>query len=156
MANGLEIITLKQRVLSEIVNNDAIVKLIDDRYIGEGDLLINKNFFQFLHVPETEEETKTYICCEIDIPGLNPFNDTFRMVEINIWVISHQDILVTPLGTRTDIIGWEIEKMFNGNDSLGIGEAELISNTEDSLDNKHRFRRLSFSVKDLNKVFCDV
>ncbi|MEG1502111.1 MAG: hypothetical protein RR370_01840 [Synergistaceae bacterium] len=156
MAEGLEIITLKQKVFSDIVKQDSIIRLIDENFIGEGDCLINKNFFQFFRVPETEEETRSYICCEINIPNLNFKNDTFREVIINIWVISHQDNLVTPQGTRIDLLGWEIEKLFNGSESLGIGEAKLVSNMEDSLDLKHRFRRLQFSVSELNRSLCNV
>lgn len=156
MANGLEIITLKQRVFSDIVKQDSIICLVDEAFIGKGDELINHNFFQFFRVPETEEETKTYICCEINVPNLNTKNDTFREVVINIWIISHQDILVTPYGTRIDLLGWEVEKLFNDNESMGIGKATLLSNTEDSLDLKHRFRRIQFSVKDLNRSLCDV
>ena len=155
MANGLEIITLKQRVFSDIVQQDSIIRLVDDRFLGKGDELINQNFFQFFRVPDTEEETKTYICCEINVPNLNFKNDTLREVGINIWAISHQDILTTPRGTRIDLLGWEIEKLFNDNETMGIGKVTLLSNTEDSLDFKHRFRRIQFSVKDLNRSLCD-
>ena len=58
MANGLEIITLKQRVFSDIVQQDSIIRLVDDRFLGKGDELINQNFFQFFRVPDTEEERK--------------------------------------------------------------------------------------------------
>lgn len=138
--------------MSMLINDDEIVRLIDNKDIENTEDLINNNIFYFVRVPDAPEEEKTYICIEVDIPdSFNMRNNILRELKITIYIITHERLMATPLGTRTDLIAAEIDKILTTQRVIGKSEMKLLSNEANGLGVKHRCRIIAFTVQDLAK-----
>lgn len=150
MANSFEITRYKQQIMSMFINNDEIVRLIDNKEVENTEDLINENIYYFLRVPEAPEEEKTYICIEVDIPDAQAtYNKLMRELVITIYIITHERLMPTPLGTRTDLISAEIDKILTSQDVIGKSKMELLSNNANGIGVKHRCRIMTFTVQDV-------
>lgn len=150
MANSFEITRYKQQIMSMFINNDEIVRLIDNKEVENTEDLINENIYYFLRVPEAPEEEKTYICIEVDIPDAQAtYNKLMRELVVTIYIITHERLMPTPLGTRTDLISAEIDKILTSQDVIGKSKMELLSNNANGIGVKHRCRIMTFTVQDI-------
>lgn len=155
MANSQEIVRYKQQLTSLIINNAAIVKLINEPEITNPEDLIYHNIYDFVRVPETIDEEKTYICIKVDVPQVYRSSFLFKQLIISIYIISHQKQMITEYGgTRIDLISALLDKMLNGRRDIGKKKLELISNIEDSVGSKHRCRIMKFKAEDINNSKC--
>lgn len=155
MANSQEIVRYKQQLTSLIINNAAIVKLINEPEITNPEDLIYHNIYDFVRVPETIDEEKTYICIKVDVPQVYRSSFLFKQLIISIYIISHQKQMITEYGgTRIDLISALLDKMLNGRRDIGKKKLELISNIEDSMGSKHRCRIMKFKAEDINNSKC--
>lgn len=155
MANSQEIVRYKQQLTSLIINNEAIVKLINEPEITNPEDLIYHNIYDFVRVPETIDEEKTYICIKVDVPQVYRSSFLFKQLIISIYIISHQKQMITEYGgTRIDLISALLDKMLNGRKDIGKKKLELISNIEDSVGSKHRCRIMKFKAEDINNSKC--
>lgn len=149
MANSFEIIRYKQQIMSMFINNDEIIHLIDAKDCENTEELINENIFYFLRVPEAPEEEKTYICIEVDIPNTSSvYNNLMRELVITIYIITHENLMATPSGTRTDLLSAEIDKLLSSQRIIGKTKMELLTNTANGIGVKHRCRIMTFTVQD--------
>lgn len=166
--NSQEIINYKRSILSQIINNENIVKAINAKNSAgeslEPDELLYENVFPFAFIPDVIEEAKSYITIEVSMPSVSTVNYFFRDVLVIITVICHQNIMQMkseePLGstgaTRADFIAVELDKLFHKNVKIGGQfEMELVSNVEGAIDPYHRCRILRFNTKAPNKSLCD-
>lgn len=145
----------KQQLISLFVNNEKIVKLINEKDISNPEDLIYHNFFNFIRVPETIDEERNYICVKIDVPEVYTSSLFFKQIIITIYVVSHQKQMVTEFGgARPDLIAEQIEEILI--DYEGIGKKKLveISNVEKDLGDRHRCRILKFKAEDMSKSRC--
>ena len=155
MANSSEIIRYKQQLTSLVINNEAIVKLINEQDIDNPEDLIYHNVYDFVRIPETIDEERTYICFKVDVPEVYRSSFLFKQLIITVYVISHQKQMITEYGgTRIDLIGALIDKMLNGRRDIGKKKLELISNIEDGVGSKHRCRILKFKAEDIDNGKC--
>lgn len=155
MANSFEIIRYKQQIMSMFINNEEIVKLIDNKEIETTEDLINDNIYFYLRVPDPPEEEKTYICIEVDIPDAQAlYNDIMRELVVTIYIITHERLMPTPSGTRTDLLSAEIDKLLTSQKVIGKSEMKLLSNNANGIGVKHRCRIMTFTVHDVSKG-CD-
>ena len=156
MANSYEIIQYKQKAMSLIVNNEAIIDLIDEKDAEYPDDLINTNLFSYLRVPTTEQEAKTYILLTVDVPTNRSQNNLLKNVVFTVFVVSHQEKMYVPrrAGNRVDLLAHEIDKLFNGSDVFGIGELKLVSNTEGFVGQNYPSRTIKFTVEDFDNKRC--
>lgn len=155
MANSQEIIRYKQQLTSLIINNAAVVKLINEPEITNPEDLIYHNIYDFVRIPETIDEEKTYICIKVDVPQVYRSSFLFKQLIISIYIISHQKQMITEYGgTRIDLISALLDKMLNGRRDIGKKKLELISNIEDSVGSKHRCRIMKFKAEDINNSKC--
>lgn len=158
MANSREIMRYKQQILSLIINNEDIVRLIDNKKVQsveDSEELINENVFNFIRVPEAPEEEKTYICVEVDIPTTQTTrNNLLKDLIIIIYIITHERLMPTSEGARTDCISSYIDEMLTGYKNMGIGELELKSNTANGVGVRHRCRIMEFRTMDLRESGC--
>lgn len=155
MANSQEIVRYKQQLTSLIINNAAVVKLINEPEITNPEDLIYHNIYDFVRVPETIDEEKTYICIKVDVPQVYRSSFLFKQLIISIYIISHQKQMITEYGgTRIDLISALLDKMLNGRKDIGKKKLELISNIEDSVGSKHRCRIMKFKAEDINNSKC--
>ena len=155
MANSREIIAYKQHIASLLINNEAIVDLINQEGIESPQDLIHNNIYEFIRIPEAPEEQKTYICIEVDVPEVYSVNFLFKKLVIYIHVISHQGLMIPHLGgARTYLLAAEIDTMLNGYRGIGQKPLELISNVAERVGEKHRGRVLTFLASDINADPC--
>ena len=77
----------KQQLISLFVNNEKIVKLINEKDISNPEDLIYHNFFNFIRVPETIDEERNYICVKIDVPEVYTSSLFFKQIIITIYVV---------------------------------------------------------------------
>lgn len=155
MANSQEIVRYKQQLTSLIINNAAVVKLINEPEITNPEDLIYHNIYDFVRIPETIDEEKTYICIKVDVPQVYRSSFLFKQLIISIYIISHQKQMITEYGgTRIDLISALLDKMLNGRKDIGKKKLELISNIEDSVGSKHRCRIMKFKAEDINNSKC--
>lgn len=150
MANSFEIIRYKQQIMSMFINNDEIIRLIDAKDFENTEDLINENIFYFLRVPEAPEEEKTYICIEVDIPDTGSvYNNLMRELIVTIYIITHENLMATPSGTRTDLLSAEIDKLLSSQRIIGKTKMELLTNIANGIGVKHRCRIMTFTVQDV-------
>lgn len=150
MGNSAEIIRYKQQIMSMFINNDEIVRLVDNKDIDNTEDLINENIFYYLRVPQAPEEEKTYICIEVDIPDADRlYNNMLREHVITVYIITHENLMSTPLGTRTDLLSAEIDKLLSSQRIIGKTKTELMSNVANGIGVRHRCRIMTFSVQDV-------
>lgn len=157
MANSKEIILYKQQIASILVNDEEIVKLLDDPDVETPDELIGKKIFNFMRYPFAVEEEVSYIAFEVEIPRYSNQNRLFKKLAITFYVVSHERLMPTddPLGgTRNDLIAARIDKLFNGYKGIGKTPLELVSNLADAVSVKHRRRILTFYADDINASGC--
>lgn len=160
MAKNL-ITEYKMNLISSMINHPDLVWLIDKSYIdvdGECDSaeeLIYENIFPYNYIPKTQTEAKAYVLVKVDVPKTH--DKMYKSVVVTIITISHQDIMKVDekSGTRIDLMGDEIEYLFNGRDDFGFGEMDLVSNIEADINDTHRCRVIRFSVDDFNNPSCD-
>ena len=158
------IIRYKRKLMSSIVNSPDLIKLIDSKYVNaDGDCidvdddeigLVYKQIFPYYYIPDIQTETLSYVIMKVN--GLGSIDKMYTKAEVYVCVISHQDIMRVKdgTGTRIDMMGEVIEKLFNGRDDFGFGEMELKSNIETNLNTTHRCRELRFIVEDFNPSAC--
>lgn len=158
------IIRYKRKLMSSIVNSPELITLIDPKYVNaDGDCvdvdddeigLVYKQIFPYYYIPETQTETLSYVIMKVN--GLGKVDKMYTKAEVYICVISHQDIMRVKggKGTRIDMMGEVVEKLFNGRDDFGFGEMELKSDVETNINNIHRCRELRFIVEDFNPSAC--
>lgn len=150
-----DIIICKQRIMSALVNDDDIVGLIDDSLIGNGDELLYNNIYPYQRVPDTEDEMKTYICFKVNTRPTYAKNKAFKDIIVTLYIITHQNLMRCDRnGTRIDFLGSLVLDIFNGKDGFGIGEVEVVSDTEGNSDFLHRYREIIFKTKGLSKDVC--
>ena len=89
MANSFEIIDYKQKIASMLINNEDIVRLINNTDIESPEELIGENIFNFMRYPDSVEHEITYICFEVEVPKISNTNYLFKQLVITFYVITH-------------------------------------------------------------------
>ena len=157
MANSFEIIDYKQKIASMLINNEDIVRLINNTYIESPEELIGKNIFNFMRYPDSVEHEITYICFEVEVPKISNTNYLFKQLVITFYVITHERLMPTDDpkgGTRNDLLQAHIDEIFNDFKGIGKTPLELVSNIADAISVKHRRRILTFATVDSNDNKC--
>lgn len=163
MANSIVIVNWKNQILSELQNDDEIVKSLNVHSDEDSDDLAWVRLFPHYYVPDVQEQVKTYICVEIDVQTVqnryepNKYN-ILSYPEITFYVLSHQSDMhmnVTGISaTRTDYISYLLDKKYNGRNGFGVGRLQLVSNIAYSLNVTYRGRQLIFKTIDFNNTLC--
>ena len=163
MAKGTEIIDYKNRVLKDILHNPDsslstdIVNALAPEYLGQEDELIYERIFPYLHIPDTQTETLSYITFKVGMPQVSTKNYFFKDMIITINVIVHEGAMkMSPRysATRVDYIASLINKIFNKNKNYGTVALEYVSDIESILLDKYHMRTLRFRCNELNSVRC--
>lgn len=156
MANLEEFTTYKQTLMKAICTSKSIVDLLkqdtDDPNITGKDLRYER-IFPYNYVPLTTEHATTYVCFAVTAPYVK--DDIITELQLTIFVFTHQDIMRTDKGMRTDLLISEIDKLINGSTEYGFGKVSL--KTVDILQVPCRgYSGLYsvYSVKDFNNTIC--
>ena len=144
----------KQELFSSFINDPDICELLfnkepytdDDR-----EKLFYSQIFPYLYVDDTQDETLTYLCYEIDIPpSSDKTSGTIKNMKIIIFAYCHKEIMRYNkkgyYGTRVDILADMVERKLRDSYDFGIGKPELISVTNFFPNNKYYGRQLIYNV----------
>ena len=143
----------KNKIVSELSQDDEIINALGLNDDESPDDLVWKRIFPHYFVEKTESEVKTYLLVEIDIPERRT---RYGSSDSNIWVhptivfyvLTHQEDMhmnmVGESGTRMDYLAELIEDKYEGRQDFGAGTLRLKSDTAGSVNTTYRFRQLVF------------
>ena len=158
MANSDSITEWKDIAISRFLGNEDILMALDvtDDEIEEG--LTYKHVFPHLYIPDTIEETSSFINVEVRVPDISS-SGVWVYPELIVDVIVHQNKMKLDIpgisATRADYLSQLIDRELNGSMDFGVGKLVLVSNEPGSVNDKFRFRRLTFEAQDVNSTMCD-
>lgn len=151
----------KNKIVSELSQDDNIINALGLNPDEDPDDLVWKRIFPHYYVESVESEVKTYLLVEIDIPerriryGSNDSNIWVHPT-IVFYVLTHQEDMrmnmVGESGTRMDYLAELIEDKYEGRQDFGVGIIQLKSDTAGSINNTYRFRQLVFEAVDVTGV----
>lgn len=154
----------KNQIMSELSQNDEIIKALGLNPDESEDDLVWVRLYPHYYIPQTETDVKTYILVEIDIPerrtryGSND-NSIWVHPTIIFYVLTHQEDMrmnmVGESGTRMDYLAELIEERYEGRQDFGVGTLQLKSDTAGSVNTTYRFRQLVFDAVDLDSGLCE-
>lgn len=154
----------KNKIISELSQDDAIIEALGLNPDESPDDLVWKRIFPHYYVENTESVVRTYVLVEIDIPERRT---RYGSTDSNIWVhptivfyvLTHQEDMrmnmVGESGTRMDYLAELIEDKYEGREGFGVGTLQLKSDTAGSINNTYRFRQLVFDAVDLDSGLCE-
>lgn len=151
----------KNKIVSELSQDDEIINALGLNDDESPDDLVWKRIFPHYFVEKTESEVRTYILVEIDIPERRT---RYGSSDSNIWVhpiivfyvLTHQEDMHMNMagesGTRMDYLAELIEEKYEGRQDFGVGTLQLKSDTAGSVNTTYRFRQLVFEAVDVSGV----
>lgn len=126
MANLEEFTTYKQTLMKAICTSDAIVELMkldsDPQTITGRDMRY-KRIYPYNYVPLTIETAQTFICFTVTAPNVK--DNLITELRLTVYVFTHQDLMRTDTGMRTDLLVSEIDKLLNRSIEYGLGKVTL-------------------------------
>jgi hypothetical protein len=141
----------KQKILTAVVNDEDICGLLlNKKSYTEDDVdgLIYTQIFPYLYTDETQTETLTYLCFEVDVPRFS--SGTIKDIKMIVLAYCHKDIMKYSkkgyYGTRVDILADMVERKLRDSYDFGIGKPELVSVTNFFPNNKYYGRQLVYNV----------
>lgn len=156
MANLEEFTTYKQTLMKAICTSDSIVDLIKldtDKPEITGKDLRYVRIFPYNYVPLVTENATTFICFTVTAPVVK--NEMITELCLTIYVFTHQDIMRTDKGMRTDLLVSEIDKLLNGSLEYGLGKVSLKGCDVMQVPVRGYSGLYSiYSVKDFNRSIC--
>ena len=153
MAKSKCIRQFKNKIMSELSQDNEIISALGLNPDEDPDDLVWHRLFPHYFIPQTEEQVRTYILVEIDIPERRT---RYGSSDSNIWVhptivfyvLTHQEDMhmdmVGESGTRMDYLAELIEEKYEGRQDFGAGVLQLKSDTAGSVNTTYRFRQLVF------------
>lgn len=153
MAKSKCIRQFKNKIMAELSQDDEIINALGLNPDEDPDDLVWHRLFPHYFIPQTEEQVRTYILVEIDIPERRT---RYGSSDSNIWVhptivfyvLTHQEDMHMNMagesGTRMDYLAELIEEKYEGRQDFGAGVLQLKSDTAGSVNTTYRFRQLVF------------
>lgn len=126
MANLEEFTAYKQTLMKEICTSESIVdllKLDSDPADITGKDMRYKRIYPYNYVPIVIENAQTFICFTVTAPNVK--DNVVSELRLTIYVFTHQDLMKTNNGMRTDLIVSEIDKLLNRSTKYGLGKVAL-------------------------------
>lgn len=173
MANSSIITKMKDKVISEIINDETLFYAINSPEYKDpnyADDLIGTHIFNYNQNPNTLNKAITFLTIEVDIPKTYDSNNTWVLPRLEIWIISHEscmkvDNIPKITANRNDYISQLLDLKFNGRESIGIspnpkenlnlyGKLNLVSNIGKAYSADYLYRQMIFETKDLNDSLC--
>ena len=138
--------------MEDLLTREEIVSLVAGN-IPKGDTkkLVYSQVFPFEYNPDTIEEGKTFIFCDVDIQ--KAINKTYLIPALYIWVITHKSKLRLPEGgVRVDKLCSKIASAISGSHEYGLGELELFSVKRFAPMTDYMGKVMTFYAKDFNRL----
>lgn len=161
MANSYIVTSLKDEIIDEICNDDALFHAIDPNLsnanIENGGDLINTHIFRYNKNPNTISDTITFLTVMVDTHRRDR-NGKFVTPTLTIWIYTHNKHMNVEnikgiRDNRNDYISKLLDLKFNGT-SRGIGTLFLTSNIEGTYNEDFLYRRMIFETVDINNSMC--
>lgn len=135
---------IKMSVCYCLLASENVLSCIADL---KGDI-INENIYPYYRIPSTIADTRTMINMTVNIGSIA--KNKLSNIILTIWVISSSANMIMKNGqVRTDALANEIIDLLQSCTGKWIGEMELKSNVEGTIDEKYNTRVLQFSLKDI-------
>lgn len=151
MYSSKNIIKYKRQLATMFINDERMIELINNIEVKTPEDLMYKNIFPFIRIPEAPDEQLSYICYKVYMPQVYSSSMLFQKLVIEVYVISHQGVMITDEGaTRIDLLAEELENLLNYSTEFGKKPLELISNIEDGFGTNHRCRILRYETEDVD------
>lgn len=166
MANSSIVITAKNKIMSDLQNDEKILEFLGVTDEEIEDDIVYKRLFPFYYVMDVQEEVKSYICVEVLIEKQNSIglqrtnlrNSLYNYPKIIFTIICHQDDMQLDMagvsGTRADNLACLIDEKYNGKDGFGYGKLMLKSNIPGSINETFRYRQVIFDTVDIDDNLC--
>jgi hypothetical protein len=144
----------KNQLMNDLLTNEAIVKLLNSNLsMDDAGSLVYTQVFPYEYVPETVQDGKTFICCDVDIQGIEN-GKTFLAPILYVWVFAHRSSLRLPNGgVITDALCNEICKTINGSRMYGLGELNLYACKRFAPMTDYQGKVLVFHAKDFSRQY---
>lgn len=161
MAKSKIIRQYKNKIMSELSQDDEIIRGLGLNPDESPDDLVWVRLYPHNYIPQTESEVKSYITVEVNIPQRRL---RYSENSSSIWthpyiifrVICHQEDmkldLVGESGTRMDYLAELVEDKYEGRQDFGVGTLSLISDVAGDINNTYRVRELVFEAVDVSGV----
>lgn len=119
-----------------------------DRYFGS-----SSNIRPFLFIPETQTETRNYVCYQVAFDELPRYNNTQKYTEVTFTIFVREEDSIDKLTgvPRHDLIASIIRERFNWSNIFGM-QAKLVSSKESITDTHYLVRTLIFQIIDTNGI----
>lgn len=154
----------KDKIMAELTQDDDIIAALGLSDDESPDELAWVRIFPHEWIPTVEENVKSYILFEIQIPeertryGDAP-SPIYSHPIIEFYVLVHQDDMKLNMagvsGTRMDYLAKLISRKFNGRRGYGVGKLYLKSNLAGSVNNTYRERLLVFQAVGVDNNICE-
>ena len=143
----------KNRLMRDLCCNKEIVQLMtgkENPTVPNHELAYSQ-IFPFEYVPETENDSRTFICFDVDIVEVS--NKTYYTPVLYIWVFTHKSKMrMAKGGIIIDELASKIDEHMNGNRYFGLGEMDLDSVRRFVPITDYLGRVLVYRTKDFNRV----
>lgn len=146
----------KSVLIQTILDNSEIMEVLlgkeyEKKYTqDEIDDTVYKQIFPYLYIDETQTQTLSYICCEVETPRIP--TGTIKDMMITIWVFCHKGIMKYSKkgyrGTRVDILCDMIERSLRYSDKFGIGKLHLSSVEHFFPNSKTYGKQMIYTISD--------
>lgn len=147
-----EFFDYKNQLMADLLTRQDIVTLVNmDVELEEAKALIYRQVFPYEYVPETVEEGKTFICCDVDIQ--RSMDKTYLLPTLYVWVFTHRSKMRLPEGgVRVDKLCSKIAEAINGSRDYGLGELSLYSVKRFAPMTEFQGKVMTFHAKDFNRL----
>lgn len=159
MANSSAVSEIKERVITAMTKDDAIVNAFGADDIENGGDLIDTHIFRYNKNPETIDRVLTFVTVMVNIT-VNDYNKTRVIPTLEIWIYTHNDHMDMGLkdirDNRNDYMSRLLDDKFNNTYEYGgVGKLTLKYNDEGAYNSKFLYRRMVFETTDLNDSLCE-
>lgn len=146
-----EFFDYKNRLMEDLLTNKTIVNLLNEKVpIDEAHRLAYTQVFPFEYIPDTVEESKTFICFDVDVQ--KSMNKTFLAPTLYVWVFAHKsELRMHEGGVLTDKLVSEIAKAINGSRFYGLGELDLYSVRRFAPVTDYQGKVMTFNAQEFNR-----
>ena len=156
MANLEELTLYKNKLMQSFCTSEKLPTYlaVEGEPIMYGQDLPYNRVFPYAHVPQVKDEARSFICFELEVPTVK--SNVIKTIQINVYVISHQNLMRLPDGggMRIDAMASEVDKILNGSSEFGLGTVELMSLRSFNPITGYYGRELKYRVLDINRSLC--
>lgn len=133
---------LSDEEFTKLVSND------DEHEVPATDLRYTQ-VFPYGWIAPTIDEAKTYVCFDIDVPGVSTI--AVSNIYMYFWIFTHNTLAMTPDGVRVDLIAARVDRLLNGSTELGFGKVKLERVSRDAPNSDYYGRVLMYGVQNWNR-----